>query len=113
MLAAYKALDRLYRSARPAAEKLAEKAKIIDQLVDDLHLRWRPGNSSLVELRVYQASGDGFARVEHACGGVAAMIAAGKRLKRADFTQDLQDDLRPVLARMVTLCRQGVPPSTR
>ena len=104
-LAAYKELEALYASAAPRRDKLARKAAIIDALVDDLQLKTRPNNATLIELRVYEAAGDGFAKVHAACGSVAGMIAAGKRLKRSDFAQALQPDLSPVLRHMADLCR--------
>jgi len=105
-LAAYDQLDKLYASKLPDAAKLARKKAIIDQLAADLGLHERPDNASLIELRVYRAAGDGFARVQAACGGsLARMIAAGKQLRRADFDKSLEDDLTPVLRRMAHLCR--------
>jgi predicted aminopeptidase len=105
-LAAYVELDALYASAAPRAQKLAKKAAIIDALVEDLNLKERPNNATLIELRVYRAAGDGFAKVQAACGGsLARMIAAGKKLARSDFTDPLQPDLAPVLRHMAELCR--------
>jgi predicted aminopeptidase len=105
-LAAYAELEKLYASKASDRVKLAEKARIIDQLAADLGLHERPDNASLIELRVYRAAGDGFARVQAACGGsLARMMAAGKRLRRADFSESLEDDLGPVLRRMAHLCR--------
>jgi predicted aminopeptidase len=105
-LEAYVALDALYASKDSRADKLAKKAAIIDQLVDDLKLRERPNNATLIELRVYRAAGDGFAKVQAACGGsLSRMIAAAKHLRRKDFTAPLQPDLSPVLRRLQDLCR--------
>lgn len=105
-LRAYDELAALYAGHEPDAVKLAKKAAIIDALVADLELRERPDNASLIELRVYRAAGDGFTTVQAACGGsLDRMLAAGKRLRRADFAKDLQDDLAPVLRRMAALCR--------
>ncbi len=106
MLRAYDDLSALYAGAEPDATKLAKKAAIIDAMVADLQLRERPDNASLIELRVYRAAGDGFATVQAACGGsLERMLAAGKRLGRADFTKDLEDDLGRVLRHMADLCR--------
>jgi len=104
LFAAYQDLDRLYRSDLPDAAKLAKKKAIIDQAVLDLRLHDRPNNATLVELRVYQASRKGFAATYEACGGAAPMIAAADRIRRSDFREDLQDDLAPVMARIVALC---------
>jgi predicted aminopeptidase len=105
-LEAYVALDALYATKLTRAEKLAKKAAIIDQLVDDLKLKERPNNATLIELRVYRAAGDGFAKVQAACGGsITRKIAAAKKLKRKDFTAPLQPDLAPVLRHLADLCR--------
>lgn len=103
--AAYQELDALYRSRRPDADKLAAKAAIIDRLVEDLALWQRPNNASLVELRLYKAHYDGFARVHAACGDAPAMVAAADTLRRGDFAERLQEDLTPVLELMIERCR--------
>ena len=105
-LRAYDELAALYAGHEPDAVKLAKKAAIIDAMVADLRLRYRPDNASLIELRVYRATGDGFATLQAACGGsLERMLAAGKRLRRADFAKDLEDDLAPVLRHLADLCR--------
>ena len=102
---AYQALDEVYKSKRSDAAKLAAKAEIIDRLVEDLALWERPNNASLVELRLYKAHYDGFARVAEVCGGAPAMLEAAAALKRSDFTEALQEDLAPVLGIMERRCR--------
>jgi predicted aminopeptidase len=105
-LAAYTELEALYKSDAPREQKLAKKTAIIDALMDDLQLHERPNNATLIELRVYRAAGDGFAKVQAACGGsLSRMIAAARKLRRADFTEALQPDLSPVLHHFADLCR--------
>ena len=105
-LAAYEELDALYKSNAPRAQKLAKKQSIIDALMEDLQLRERPNNATLIEMRVYRAAGDGFAKVQAACGGsLTKMIAAARKLRRSDFTASLQPDLTPVLHHLADLCR--------
>jgi predicted aminopeptidase len=101
---AYDQLKVVYESKAPDAEKLEQKAAIIDALVDDLGLRRRPNNASLVEVRVYLASYEGFAEVHAACGSTERLIEAGKTIRRGDFEKDVQDDLAPVLAKMKAAC---------
>jgi predicted aminopeptidase len=103
--ATYQALDALYQSARPDPEKLAEKTRILDQLVDDLRLWSRPNNASLVELRLYKAHYDGFARAARTCGGAPGLLAAADTLRRADFAETLQEDLEPALTLIEQRCR--------
>jgi predicted aminopeptidase len=104
-MAAYDQLKAVYESSRSDDDKLRDKAKIIDALVADLQLRRRPNNASLVELRVYLASYEGFAEVHRACGSTAAVIRAGRSVRRADFASSVQEDLTAVLARMKAACR--------
>jgi predicted aminopeptidase len=103
-LEAYDELKALYDSDLPDAQKLARKDAILTRLQQDLALRRRPNNASLVEVRVYLASYQGFAAVHQACGSAEAMIRAAATVRRADFGQAVQDDLAPVLARMRAAC---------
>ena len=96
MALAYRDLDAVYKSSISDKEKLAKKTAIIDALVAELHLVRRPNNASLVELRVYNAGGDGHERAHRACGSVTSLLAAAKTLKRSDFSKSLQDNLDPV-----------------
>ena len=96
MLATYHALKAVYASSIPRAQKLVQKAKIIDELVEDLRLRKRPNNATINDVRLYNGGADAIRRAHQACGDIASLIAAGKTLHRRDFTKDLQDDLAPI-----------------
>jgi predicted aminopeptidase len=96
MLAAYKELEALYKSPRSRADKLAEKARIIDELVADLKLRRRPNNATLTETRLYQGGSAAFVDAHRACGDLHNFIKAVKTLKRSDFVKPLQEDLAPI-----------------
>jgi predicted aminopeptidase len=104
-LAAYEALKAVYDSKRTREAKLAEKAKIIDELVSDLKLRKRPNNASLTEARVYNGGAAPILEAHRACGDLASLITAGKTLKRSDFTKTLQDDLTPIAKILGDRCR--------
>jgi predicted aminopeptidase len=106
-LAAYKQLDTLYNSQRSREEKLAEKAKIIDELVADLKLRRRPNNATLTEARLYNGGTAVFIEAHRACGDIHKFIAAAKTLSRKDFAKPLQDDLTPIGALIAQRC--GAP----
>jgi predicted aminopeptidase len=95
-LAAYEALKTVYQSKRSREQKLAEKAKIIDELVVDLKLRKRPNNASLTEARVYNGGAAPILEAHRTCGDLASLIAAGKTLRRSDFSKTLQDNLEPI-----------------
>lgn len=106
LFAAYQELDAVYKSSKSDADKLAEKEKILDVLVEDLRLWTRPNNANLVELRVYKASYDAFAAVATACDGdLARMMKVAGTLRRGDFPERLADDLTPVLALLEQRCR--------
>jgi len=96
LLDAYDQLKRVYDGPDPRDKKLAAKAKIIDELVADLHLRRRPNNASLTETRVYNGGAAPIALAHRACGDVRSLVLAGKTLTRADFAKTLQDDLAPI-----------------
>jgi predicted aminopeptidase len=96
LLAAYKQLDGLYKSERTRADKLAEKAKVIDELVADLKLRVRPNNATLTETRLYDGGAAVFLEAHRTCGDIHRFIAATKTLTRADFDKPLQEDLTSI-----------------
>lgn len=95
-LAAYKQLKALYESNKSRAEKLAEKAKIIDELVADLRSRRRPNNATLTEVRVYNGGAAALVDAHRECGDLRTMVLAAKTLGRSDFSKTLQDDLTPI-----------------
>jgi predicted aminopeptidase len=96
LLDTYDQLKKVYDGSAPRAEKLAAKAKIIDALVADLHLRRRPNNATLTETRVYNGGISAIVDAHRACGDVGRLITAGKTLTRADFRTTLQDDLTSI-----------------
>ncbi|HEY5950603.1 MAG TPA: aminopeptidase [Kofleriaceae bacterium] len=93
LLAAYRALKTVYDSKQTRAEKLAAKAKIIDELVVDLKLRKRPNNASLTEVRVYNGGAAPLILAHRACGDLRSLVEAAKTLSRKDFQKPLQEDL--------------------
>jgi predicted aminopeptidase len=107
MLATYDQLKKLYASNKTRAEKLAEKQKIIDDLVADLHLRRRPNNASLTEARLYNGGTDVLRQAHRACGDVRSLIDAAKDLHREQFATTLQEDLRPIGAWLASRCEHN------
>jgi predicted aminopeptidase len=105
VLSAYEDLKTLYASPQPRAAKLADKAKIIDALVEDLELRTRPNNASLTEARVYNGGAGPLVEAHRACGDLRSLIEAGKTLRRADFGKTLQEDLTPIGKLLAARCR--------
>jgi predicted aminopeptidase len=105
LLDAYDRLKLLYESSAPRDQKLAGKAKIIDELVADLHLRRRPNNASLTETRVYNGGATAILFAHRACGDLHSLVTAGKTLTRADFAKTLQDDLTPIGQVLAARCK--------
>jgi hypothetical protein len=108
--AAHAALKAVYDSDRPRDAKLAAKAQIIDELVDDLRSVRRPNNASLIELQVYQAGGAAHARAHRACGDLRRLIAAARTLRRKDFLKDLQEEVEPVADAIAARCSSAAAP---
>ncbi len=102
----YTQLKKLYEGPLPREAKLAQKAKIIDELVADLRLRRRPNNASLTEARVYNGGAAALIDAHRACGDLRSLVLAGKTLTRGDFTKTLQDDLTPIGKLLGERCRQ-------
>ena len=101
----YKQLKQLYDGSLPRAEKLTRKAKIIDELVEDLKLRHRPNNATLTETRVYNGGLAPLLDAHRVCGDLRKLVLAAKTLTRADFTKALQEDLVPIGQRIAERCR--------
>jgi predicted aminopeptidase len=104
-LDAYNQLKKLYASSLPRDKKLAEKARIIDELVADLRLRRRPNNASLTESRVYNGGLEPLIEAHRACGDIRKLVLAGRTLKRGDFQKTLQEDLRPIAKVLAERCK--------
>lgn len=109
LLDAYDQLKRVYDGADPRDKKLAAKARIIDELVADLHLRGRPNNASLTETRVYNGGVAAIVDAHRMCGDLRSLVIAGKTLTRADFSKTLQDDLIPIGKVLAARCKNPTP----
>lgn len=109
LLDAYDQLKRVYDGPLARDKKLAAKAKIIDELVADLHLHRRPNNASLTETRVYSGGAAPIAAAHRACGDVRSLVLAGKTLTRADFSKTLQADLAPIGTLLAARCKRPLP----
>jgi len=99
---AYRALSRLYASARPAPEKLAEKRRVLAALERAVEAKRPINNASLAQFKAYNA---GMAELEAllaACGqSFPRMLSALQRLGPGDFAEPQQDDLRQVILPLV------------
>ncbi len=104
-LDAYTQLKKLYASSLPKDKKLAEKARIIDELVADLRLRRRPNNATLTETRVYNGGLEPLFEAHRACGDIRKLVLAGRTLKRGDFQKKLQEDLVPIGKILAERCK--------
>jgi predicted aminopeptidase len=109
----YQQLKRVYDGSEPRDKKLAAKARIIDDLVADLHLRRRPNNASLTEVRVYNGGQTALLDAHRACGDVRSLVLASKTLTRTDFAKTLQDDLTSIGKLLGERCRRAPAPAPR
>jgi predicted aminopeptidase len=105
LLQTYTELKKLYDGKLPREQKLAEKARIIDELVADLRMRRRPNNASLTETRVYNGGLDPLIEAHRQCGDLRKLVLAGRTLKRSDFQKKLQDDLVPIGKLLAQRCK--------
>ncbi|HEU0034499.1 MAG TPA: aminopeptidase [Kofleriaceae bacterium] len=106
LLDAYNQLKKVYDSNQPRDAKLAQKAKIIDALVEDLRIRRRPNNASLTETRVYNGGAAALIDAHRACGDIRKLVLAGRTLTRKDFHKTLQDDLTPIAKLLGERCQK-------
>ncbi|MDX2092904.1 MAG: aminopeptidase [Kofleriaceae bacterium] len=106
LLDAYNQLKVVYESKASREQKLAKKAAIIDELVEDLRMRRRPNNASLTEVRVYNGGADALIDAHRACGDLRLLVEASKTLTRSDFSTTLQDDLTPIGKLLGKRCAQ-------
>ncbi|HWO23460.1 MAG TPA: aminopeptidase [Kofleriaceae bacterium] len=104
-LHAYQQLKALYDGPLPREAKLAQKTKIIDELVEDLRLRRRPNNASLTETRVYNGGLAPLIDAHRACGDLRKLVLAGRTLGRSDFEKKLQEDLVPIGRVLAERCK--------
>lgn len=106
-LETYKALKAVYEDKTlSTAEKLKRKGAIIDELMADLHLRKRPNNATINEVRLYNGGAAALRKAHRACGDLRSLVLAGKHLRRSDFTKNTQEDLAPIGDRLAELCAQ-------
>ena len=103
-LAAYEALKAVYESHRTREQKLAAKQKIIDELVMDLHLRVRPNNATLTEVKLYNGGLAPLKDAHKVCGDLRSLVEVAKTLRREDFAKTLQDDLVPIATLLGNRC---------
>lgn len=105
LLDAYTQLKKLYDGPLARDAKLAQKTKIIDELVGDLKLRRRPNNATLTETRVYNGGVAPLIVAHRACGDLRKLVLAGRTMTRADFSKTLQEDLAPIGQVLAERCK--------
>jgi predicted aminopeptidase len=110
-LATYRALKEVYESKRPRAQKLAEKARIIDELVADLRLRRRPNNATINDVRLYNGGTAALKQAHRDCGDLRSLLEAAKTLGRGDFRTSLQEDLTPIGRLLAARCHRSTTPA--
>jgi predicted aminopeptidase len=98
---AYDELDALYKSKQDDEVKRAEKAGILAAVQKELRLRQLPNNATLSGSRTYATGKGGFERLYAACGSWPAMLDAVGSLTEADFEMPQQEELDPLLDRLI------------
>lgn len=111
MAAAYDALDALYRSDAPEAEKRARKRQILAALDAELKLRYRPNNAALLGFKTYNAGLVELAALYQTCDrDWPRFFAAVRTLDGSAFPEPQTEDIGPVVAALV---RAGCPARAR
>lgn len=101
--AAWAVLDALYRSDRTDAEKLAEKARILGALKDELGLRREINNATIAGYQTYDTGAPQMAALFEACGGSwPRFLGALRTLRSSDFSKPQQEDFAPLFAPLIT-----------
>jgi predicted aminopeptidase len=104
----YLALEKLYASAAPTAEKLEKKAKILADVQAQLRLRRPLNNAVLVQYRTYDTSHDDLEALFAACGkSWPRFWTAMRALDLRSFVREQQADLHPVLVPLQGHCGPG------
>lgn len=102
---AYDELDKLYRSDRPDAEKLQEKARQMAALKQELKLRRDVNNAMLTQYRTYDSSQTELETLYQACGeSWTRFFGALQELKPESFAGPHQRDFGSVVLPLVRKC---------
>jgi predicted aminopeptidase len=104
MHAAYETLAALYASDKPAAEKLAEKKRVLAALKRETHYRRPINNATLASFKNYHSGNGELDELLSACGGswkrVFAALAVLKE-ERSRFKEMNQAELGPVVRPLI------------
>jgi predicted aminopeptidase len=99
----YEELDALYRSPRPAEEKLARKKEILE--LAQRTYGGRPlNNAVLIQYRTYGSDHDDFEALLARCGGWPRFWEAIRTIDKGSFERSQQEDLKPVLEKAARRC---------
>ena len=110
---AYAELARLYASARPDAEKLAEKHRMLTALRREAKYRRPINNATLASFKNYHSGTPELSALLEACGGSWARffgVLAPLKKRKGAFKEQNQADFGPVLAPLV---KAGCPAGTK
>lgn len=104
---AYKELDALYRSALSDADKLATKARIIDDLMREVDFPRAVNNATLAQSRTYHGGVSELVKVL-ACveGDWMRFWRAVRTIDEASFANAQEQDLSRVLGLLLRRCKQ-------
>jgi predicted aminopeptidase len=99
---AYDALEAIYVSAKPDADKLAEKRVVLDRLQARLRYTRPINNATLIQYRTYNSGQDELGKLLTACGtDWPRFIASLKTLERAHLPKAQESDVAKLVAPLV------------
>ncbi|WP_428264749.1 aminopeptidase [Haliangium sp.] len=102
LAATYQTLNQLYQSDASDADKRAQKQALLTAVDNELGMRYRPNNASLVGFKTYNAGLDELAQLYGTCErSWTRFFAAIEGLEASWFSQPQQEDIGPVVLRLV------------
>lgn len=104
---AYRELDALYKSKRPAMVIRRDKARILHALHEELDMSRLPTNATLIGFRTYESGRPELDALFAACGGeIRRFVLAVAATEAKLFDEPQQDDVAKVLTK---LAKRGCP----
>ncbi len=103
MKTAYDALEAVYESKEPDAQKLVDKREILARLRDEIHFKRPINNATLIQYRTYHSGQDELAQLLVACDhDWRRFILDVKRLEAMRFDRPQEIDVGKIILPLVT-----------
>ncbi|MCM2279507.1 MAG: aminopeptidase [Oligoflexia bacterium] len=108
---AYEELNRVYESARPEAEKRAEKERVLQALKTEFGAKREITNATLMQFKTYETGTPEFEELFRACGSSwTSFFGSLRALKPESFPSEQLEQLGEVLRPLI---RKGCPRDER